>query len=244
MKATRPHPPENLAGGVGHGDFWAIGEENTALIQMLAGPLHAERVLDVGCGLGRTAWPLAQVLDEASTYVGFDTSLRYVDWCRSGLGLDPARFDFEYHPLYSSLYNPGAKTRAEDFQFPWPDESFTLVIATSLFTHLTTPATVNYLNQIGRVLKPGGRVVASFFLLDEWSERVMNESPAYPNFKVRFPEGMLASASSPEDGVAYEAMWLLQALRNAGLEYAEWRPGRWRRIDGTSYQDFVLMRKD
>lgn len=238
-----PTPPPNLVAGVSVGDFWAVGEENVRIIEQFAHLRPAERVLDVGSGLGRVAWPLAQTLDGASTYHGFDAHELYVEWCREGLGLDPERFHFHHFDLYSSMYNPNGPLRAETFRFPWSDGAFTLTIATSLFTHLLADGVVNYLNETARTLESGGRMVASFFVLDEVSRKVIEDDPPYPEFRYHIEHGMLANEMSPDDGVAFDAEWLLEQFINAGYEIAVWQPGSWRRKEGPSYQDFVVARK-
>jgi SAM-dependent methyltransferase len=237
---TPPELPSHLLHGVGPGDFWAVGHHTLALLQKLAHLGATERVLDVGCGLGRVAWPLGQVLDADSVYDGFDTLAVYVDVCRTSLGLDPARFRFHHFDLHSSLYNPNGALKAEDFRFPWNDGSFTLAIATSLFTHLSPEAATHYLREIHRTLAPGGRLYATFFVLDDQARDLMRERPTDPDFRVPFPEGMYADADNPEAAVAFEAQWLLQTFLSAGYRIEQYAPGTWRRTIGAEYQDVVV----
>ena len=47
----------------------------------------------------------------------------------------------------------------------------------------------------------------------------------------------------PEEAVAYEEDWLLEALRAAGLDLVAIHSGSWTgRADGLSFQDLVLAR--
>jgi SAM-dependent methyltransferase len=235
-----PELPFHLLDGVGPGDFWAVGHHTVGLLQRLADLRATERVLDIGSGLGRVAWPLAQSLDDRSTYDGFDTLAVYVELCRESLGLDPKRFRFHHFDLHSSLYNPAGTVKSEEFRFPWKDGAFTLAIATSLFTHLTPAAATHYLREIARTLAPGGRLYATFFVLDEQSRELMTKRPTDPNFRVAFPEGMYADGENPEAAVAFEAQWLLQSFIDAGFHIAQYAPGSWRRSVGAEYQDVVV----
>jgi hypothetical protein len=47
----------------------------------------------------------------------------------------------------------------------------------------------------------------------------------------------------PEEAVAFESDWLLEALRAAGLDLVAVHPGGWTgRADGLSFQDVVIAR--
>lgn len=235
-----PDLPEHLLHGVGTGDFWTVGEHTVSLLQKFAALRPKERVLDIGSGLGRVAFPLSRVLDAESTYDGFDTLALYVDLCRKNLGLDPRRFRFHHFDLYSSLYNPNGSIRSESFRFPWAEGTFSLAIATSLFTHLTDDACAHYLREVYRTLAPAGRLYATFFVLDEHSLGLMQERPTHPDFKVRFAHGLYEDGENPEAAVAFDIAWLHQTFLDAGFRIDQYQPGHWRRMAGAEYQDVVV----
>ncbi|MGE5414094.1 MAG: hypothetical protein ACM3NW_07965 [Syntrophomonadaceae bacterium] len=74
-----PAPPGHLLSGVGSGEYFAVGERGLALLERLARLRSPDRTLDVGCGLGRLAWPLSRRLRRGDSCVGFDTALPYVE---------------------------------------------------------------------------------------------------------------------------------------------------------------------
>lgn len=202
-----------------------------------------DRVLDVGCGLGRLALPLSRLLDDDARYDGFDTSDEYIEWCRSSLGLDPARFRFHHFEIRSSHYNMRASVAPETFVFPWPESTFTLTVAVSLFTHLSASATRHYLAEIARTLQPGGRLFATFFALDEEASRLAAAGLTSPRLVTRVDEGMLGDAANPDAAVAFDAEWLAAALTSAGLAFDAFYPGRWRQIAAVSHQDIIVAHK-
>lgn len=241
--ATLPNPPAHLIGGIGPGVFWQIGNQIVGLTMATAGLDPSDRVLDIGCGLGRVALPMSRFLDERGSYDGFDTSPEYIAWCRSSLPLDPARFRFRHCSVQSSHYNEQGKVAAEAFVFPWAENTFTLAIAVSLFTHLSAAATANYLQEISRTLKPKGRLFASFYVLDEQSIILAEGGTTDPRFTSHADEGMIGDAANPDAAVAFNAEWLATTLASAGLVFDAFYPGRWRQQAVVSHQDILVAHK-
>ncbi|HTR03216.1 MAG TPA: class I SAM-dependent methyltransferase [Thermoanaerobaculia bacterium] len=238
-----PTPPPELLAGVGSGDYFEIGERALALLEEHAGLRDTDRILDVGCGLGRLAWPLGDRLAGSGSYDGFDVARPYVNWCSGSLGLDPARFRFHHADVRTRLYNPQGKIEPADFRFPWPDRSFDLAIATSLFTHLLPDAAPRYLREIARTLDRGGRLFASFFLLDERARKALAGGTALQPLTSAVPDGLVADPDVPENAVGYDADWLLREIAGAGLEVRASHAGYWKGQPGLEYQDLVVARR-
>src|SRR4029453_18979008 len=123
-----------------------VGEYALGVLEKVARLRGSDRILDIGCGPGRIAWPLSAKLGRRGSY--------------ESLGLDPAQFRFHHADIRTTFYNPDGAIEAEDFVFPWRGGSFDLVIATSLFTHLLPAGTEHYAREIARVLAPEGRLFA------------------------------------------------------------------------------------
>jgi ubiquinone/menaquinone biosynthesis C-methylase UbiE len=102
-----------------------------------------EHTLDVGCGTGtlliaaKSRAPLAQM-------VGVDTD---------ELALAIARKKIAQHKIEVDLVQAGAE------HLPFPTSSFDLVMSTLVFHHLPTEIKQRAMQEIYRVLKPGGRFV-------------------------------------------------------------------------------------
>ncbi len=159
-------PPRRLAGYVGDSDFRATGAEFLAHFRELADLRPDDRVLEIGCGIGRMARVLVPVLRPPGSYDGFDVVASGIAWCREHYGHTPARFRFQHADLRNAMYNPGGVQTAVDYRFPYEADAFDLVIATSVFTHLLAPAADHYLAEAARVLAPGGRLFATWYLVD------------------------------------------------------------------------------
>lgn len=241
-------PPRRLQ-GVGAGDFEAVGEEIMASLVALGGLRPSDRVLDVGCGTGRVAVPLTRHL-AGGTYHGFDVDTEAVAWCREAISARHPRFRFDVLDLANSHYNPGGSGDAASVSFPYPSAAFDLVFATSVFTHLRAPAAVNYLAESARVLAPGGRLFATFFLLTGQSEAALADGRAglaLPHRARDEATGMrfrVMHERSPETAVAFAGDDVVDALERVGLRDIAVHPGTWAaQAAGTSYQDVVTARR-
>ncbi len=93
-------------------------------------------ILDFGCGAGRTLrhWDTLK----GPKVCGSDYNPRLVNWCRKALGFADVRLN--------GLTGGVA----------WPDATFDLAYALSVFTHLTEPVGFAWIDEMARVLKPGG----------------------------------------------------------------------------------------
>jgi SAM-dependent methyltransferase len=221
---------------VGEGDFGAIGDEFLSHLVALCALKPEDRVLDVGCGVGRLARPLAGYLSIDGAYAGFDINAGAIAWCERRYRHYP-NFRFVHADVRNARYNPAGVGDAVSYAFPFEDGAFDVVVLMSVLTHLTADEALHYLGQVRRVLAPGGLMLATVFVLDP-------EAPA-PALAFGPPSGGMAvvDPAVPEEAVAFEEEWLLEALRTAGLDLVALHPGLWSgRPDGLSFQDVVVAR--
>ena len=123
-----------------------------------------ESVFDFGCGCGRVARMLIQQEPRPARYVGIDLHRELIKWCNKNLAPHAPGFEFHHHDVFNFHFNPDAKAR--ELPFPIEDGSFTLVNATSVFTHLTQEQTPHYLRETARVLRPNGVLHSTWFLFE------------------------------------------------------------------------------
>jgi SAM-dependent methyltransferase len=128
-------------------------------------------VLDLGCGPGAMALALAGDLAPRGRFVGIDVHAPSIAWCRRRFADDP-RFRFERADVVSA-YGRGSASLSE-YRLPLEDASIDLVLAKSLFTHLSESEAGRYLAEIRRVMAPGGKALVTAFLLGE------GRAPAFP----------------------------------------------------------------
>ena len=151
---------------VGQPGFFEIGAIYVDLLQQYCGLRPDSQVLDVGCGIGRISQHLTGVLGQGGRYVGTDIVSSAIDWSRETFsGIDD--FSFVHADIFNREYNRNGKARAREYRFPFADSSFDIAVLTSVFTHMLPAGTRQYLAELSRVLRPGGRVLMTFFLLND-----------------------------------------------------------------------------
>lgn len=236
-KGEHDLPPLRLR-FVGGGDFRQIGEDLARLLIDSGGLKPSDRLLDIGCGIGRVAIPLTRFLDRG-TYDGFDVVKRGIRWC--ALHITPAHPNFRFHhvEVANSEYRSHGRAAAE-FRFPFADGSFDFVFATSVFTHLVDEEMRRYITESARVLVPGGRLLATFFLLNQGSLEAMAAREVY-NFPHARGAMRLLDARNPAAGVAIDEQAAIAMVRDAGFRVDRIAYGEWSgRRDFLTFQDVVV----
>ena len=233
-------PPRRLD-FVGDSDFRGTGDEFLGLFIDLAGLKPHERVLDVGSGIGRMARPLAGYLQPPGSYEGFDVVPDGVAWCQERYAAAQPHFHFQVAEVRNGLYRPHAGVPAREYTFPYPDASFDFAFATSVFTHLLPDEADRYLAEMARVVRPDGRLLVTFFVLDAGGQ---HRSAPGGRLAFEHDHGHYATESDevPEDAVAYTEDWVRERFAAHGLAPVEpIRLGTWSgRADGLSFQDIVI----
>lgn len=234
-------PPRRLS-FVGGGDFRKVGEEFRRYFVELGGLTPDQRVLDVGCGIGRMAVPLTRYLSARGSYDGFDIVPAGIAWCQSRITARFPNFRFQLADIHNSTYNPGGRSQAEAYRFPYDDGGFDLVVLTSVFTHLLPHELRRYLTECARVLRPGGRLFGTFLLLNPESLDLIARGQSRLDFQHDLGEYRVVHADDPAAAVGYPEQTIRDWLAVAGLSlhepvhYGAWC-GRDRHL---SYQDIVV----
>lgn len=157
LETTRglPYPPLTLMNRVGslsaagdpHEWYDQLGEgAKQSIVAMLPDDWTwpGKRVLDFGCGAGRTLRHFGDEAEVAEIH-GCDIDAESVDWIEAHL----------VPPLTAVVASQAAPP------LPYADDTFDLVYAVSVFTHLSE-LWAPWLCEMHRVLAPGGLLIATF----------------------------------------------------------------------------------
>jgi len=251
---------------IGGGDYEKIGVDYLYFFKTLGGLLPADRILDIGCGLGRMALPVLEhqkppwyrrlLSPSKPRYVGMDINAEAVDWCRDHITPHYPAARFERMDVHSPLYNPKGKNSPSDYRFPFSNGSFDFIFLTSVFTHMRPPGVQNYLTEIARILSPGGRCFSTFFLLNDTARELIRENSNLkiflyglkldiPSFQCRLDGFYAGETEVPEKATAFEETAARSFFKKAGLFIVgDVHYGCWcGREKHTSYQDIIVARK-
>jgi SAM-dependent methyltransferase len=122
-------------------------------------------VLEIGCGPGRIAAALRGGTVPWKAYEGMDIAEEPVAWAERYLGGESPRMHFSSVDVRNRHYARSGSGPAERLEFPYASGRFDTVLAVSVFTHMLPDAVERYLAESHRVLRPGGRLLASFYLV-------------------------------------------------------------------------------
>ncbi len=237
-------PPKGLI-YTGRGDF--IGQGN-AYLEMFKkhGQLKPNaNFLDIGSGIGRVAIPLTNYLESHAKYQGFDVIELGVTWCQNNITRKFDNFTFKYVPLLNDLYrDTGAD--AATYKFEYPENHFDFACSVSVFTHMVPKEVANYFDELEKVMKPEGKIFATFFIINEENSRFMKANSGF-NFNHKLDGYYLMDANVKGANVAFDEQYLLREIiktdrfKVTAKSYGHWC-GR-DKEDSWDFQDVYIIEK-
>jgi ubiquinone/menaquinone biosynthesis C-methylase UbiE len=230
---------------IGPGDFLKIGEKLKNDFVIYGGLQPHHYVLDIGCGIGRIAIPLTKYLNSNSKYEGIDIVKEGIDWCQKKINPKYPNFNFTHIDLQNDLYNLETQNKASEFKFHFSDSSFDFIILTSVFTHMQEADVINYLGEISRLLKKGGKCFVTFFIIDEHAKSFLNSS-SKPFFPFEFDHYYLHNEKVKDANIAYKSDFIFPLISSKGLETKFHHKGWWCGNDKNNcvdFQDVLILEK-
>jgi len=238
-------PPQHLIDLVGGGDYFEIGNLFFTYFIELAYLKPSDRVLDIGCGVGRMAIPLTKYLNKQGSYEGFDIVKELVSWSQSNITPRFPNFHFQLANIFNSCYNPSGKYKGVDYRFPYPDNEFDFIILTSVFTHMLPTEVENYLGEMARTVKPGGRCLVTFFILNDSVYPLIADGKSTFTFAFEYQDCRVDNAAVPEAAVAYDEQKIKNLFNKYDFGIDSFNYGSWSgRKEYLSFQDIVVIRKE
>ena len=238
-------PPPNLIRVSSISQYLHTGQDWADRLVRIGGLEPSDVVLEVGCGNGRVALHLVDFL--RADYHGFDIRQDEIIWLRNHFSARNPNFHFHHSDVRNRFYNPDGRIKPSAYRFPFEDGSFDFVYLTSIFTHLMPSDLKQYLSEAHRVLRPGGTLFASYFLLNNRTQQLLDEGMSARPFEFHCaPHCRTDNPDTPEDAVAYDEEWLLSLYENLFAvrrkHYGTWRSTKILNAP-VDYQDIIVANK-
>jgi SAM-dependent methyltransferase len=231
---------------IGSGDFVTQGKHHLELLKKYTDFNENHSVLDIGCGIGRAAAALTQYLSKEGKYEGFDVVKKGIVWCQKYITKDFPNFNFKYIPLNNDLYH-FTDEKAENFVFPYNDNSFDTIFLFSVFTHMQPLEVQNYFNEIQRVLRPKGKCLATFFLYDNQIESKISNINKAISFAYDREKYRLMNEKVPSANIAFKETYIDEMAENSNLKLKNKIYGSWANRtnkDLFDFQDILVFEKE
>ena len=211
--------PNRLALRTGGGEdtFEEISKQHIDSMQLYFNFVSGTSVLELGCGVGRDAIPLIKLIGQEGTYLGTDIDRETIDWCQTHITKRHPNFRFEFFDIQNDLYNPNGMLSTGECPIPTGNGSVDLVILQSVFTHVPEEDIAFYMSEFSRVLRPGGIVYATFFLIDDETLNRIRNSVSF-KFPDQVNEGAwVHDARNPSSARGYSFDKIQSLLTNTQL---------------------------
>jgi len=225
----------------GRGDFEIMGKEYVEKLIRLTN-LHAEHsILDIGCGIGRLAIPLTQVLNEKGSYEGFDVVKLGINWCKKHIESRYANFHFQYIPIQNDLYNLSAIEKAKNIRLPY-SKQFDRIVLISVITHMQLEDVSHYFNEVFRLLKDDGICFCTLFHIT--NEILQQENNFF--FPHHFNGYSLHNLKVKDANIGFHTSFLYDMIDSAGLEITQQYDGWWTGRNKEAcedFQDILILKK-
>lgn len=247
MTGTRPPmtPPAMSALLVGSGDFKAIGKSLRSHLIEYCNMKPNSQVLEIGCGYGRVAIALSEFLNGEGSYDGVDVVKDATDWCTYEISKKYSNFRFHHADVSNPYAHKEVGQSAVEYRFPFSEGQFDVVFLTSVFSHMRPPEIEAYLKEIGRVLKVGGKCLATFYLLNDFSLKMISSRKSSQNFAYKFDGFLSTHSTTPEQTIAVYENQVREFHISAGLHIHEpVHYGSWSgRSSSKGYQDTMVSER-
>jgi SAM-dependent methyltransferase len=239
-----------LTGG-GPDTFGVISEQHIQHIRKYVGLDPSGSIVEIGCGIGRDAIPLTEILSDCGQYLGIDIIKRSIDWCTGNIAERHGNFQFVHYDVADPLHNPEGTLRISDCKIPRANRSIDLVILQSVFTHTFEEGIIFYLREFARVLKPTGKVYATCFVVDDMLLQSIRDRPVTIfDLSFRHARGdrcFINDPIHPTGAVAFAASRLAEMVSESGLKFV--RPmirGGWSECfpDADCGQDVMILERE
>lgn len=245
--------PDNaeLIGGTRE-SFVQVGCDVFRSLVLAGGLKPTDRVLEIGSGLGRVAYPLTLYIKAPGSYTGLEIMQDAVAFCDAKVAPLSPLFSFKHINYYNEFYNPKGHLKLRDADPGFDASGFDFVFMSSVLTHLVYDDLTFYMSRSSRWLRKGGRLWATAFLIDQATQNALSLAATQPetpagtlNFDLAAdgPDYFLPGGRSTA-AVAYRLPTLERVAGENGFKVIGTHLGQWSGVKRAGgYQDLMVLEK-
>jgi len=248
-----PLEPFRRGGKYSYGEWSHVVGIFQTLMFMTLDKKEGNKVLDIGCGTGILGIAAEPFLGGDGHLVGIDVLKEDIEFCREQYPQD--KYTFQHLDVHNTVYTPDQESK--NLKWDQPDNSFDLVTALSVWTHMNEETAFFYFKEVARVLKPGGKAIITFFYLDDLYEKSLplreeGKTGRYHNtpqsrwvFKNSAYESkyVFCVGKIPENAIGINVEGLEKMQEAAGLKRIAYYNGNWKEVPGVYFQDVLVFQK-
>ena len=154
--------------GGGPSTFEEISKKHLEILNSELDISTAKSVIEIGCGIGRDAIPLAQGTNSISSYIGIDIIRESISWCEKNISSKYPLFNFAHFDVKDQLHNPQGKKTMDQVSLPAVDSSVDAIFGWSVFTHMYEKDIQVYLGEmLGYCTQKGKRIFLASWLTEK-----------------------------------------------------------------------------
>ncbi len=217
----------------------AVKQQSTDLLNLCKeyGHLNMQQsVLDFGCGTGRVLAGLQKTCRHA---VGVDVCKRYLEYCR--------QYQLITHnvDVHHEEFNPNGIVDPDTEYLPFKENSFDRVTCIAVMNHQDIVGATRIIKESLRVVKRGGRIIMTAFLLNPQSRAQLQHDNCSMSFREKTPEWWVTNYTRPYLNCALDETIIRRTIvENKGQIVEPILYGQWRNMNhAPTGHDLLVIRK-
>jgi SAM-dependent methyltransferase len=239
-----PLPPKNLM--FMDPDVQSFITKGDALVRWLKRDTHYDHhcvIVDISCGYGRLAHALLRDADFQGSYRGIDILPKHVQWCKDNLACDGIKkVSFQHVDVLNGRYNKKGKLSTADVKVDIAPNSVDIVCFLSVFTHMYHDDMRNYLRLARQLLKRGGEIFCTFFLMNEsWRNYEKAGKSSYPMSYALNDFCSFHNKQDPLHAIAYREEFIVALFKECDFHVEKINLGKWCGRKGVENSQDILV---
>lgn len=194
------------------------------------------KVVEIGSNVGIMSLAFGKYLSNMGSYHGIDSERNCIDWCKE-------KISSIYHNCHF-YHIPHHEQKLNTLRLPFESESIDLVFSTNLLLSLMPEEVKIFLQEISRILKPGGRCAFMCFLWNPFIENTIKDHRSGLKLAENCEKYRIITNIHKEKTIAYSESIINEWIQSSKFHINEIMYGSWSGNSSNNlYQDIIIFKK-